>query len=406
VHHNLLITPLVCSYLNTGKAPLIVYLISFCGRSDIPALSLQQFTFFLEGKHQKNFKWDFKLKSGIQVNITDNSNIPETGILPLIPDYISYETGAYLVASKKWRKSFFELGARYNNVVQNVASISLTSPRKIVRYSNVFHNFSVSGGWRYTANKNLQLSYNIGYATRNPAINELYSNGLHQGVSGIEEGSTSIKTEKSFKTTLGINANMNSQLSFETLAYYQKINDFIYLSPQNEIRYTIRGAFPVFKYEQTNGVILGFDVSGMYQISKSVLAKVGYSFIKADDLNNDAPLINFPSNNIKGSLAYEYPKSINIKNAQLENLTIELNNQYIFEQKNILETQDFVVPPNGYNLLGMKLATNIHLKKVRLRLTTKIDNLLNVAYRDYLNRQRYFANDLGINATIGLGVKF
>ncbi len=36
----------------------------------------------------------------------------------------------------------------------------------------------------------------------------------------------------------------------------------------------------------------------------------------------------------------------------------------------------------------------------------KADNLLDVSYRDYLNRQRYFADDLGLNATLGMSLVF
>ncbi len=376
------------------------------GRSDIPALSLQQYSYFFEGKYQKIFKNKLKIKSGFQFNITDNTNNPETGILPLIPDYLSYETGVYLLTSKKINKSFFEIGLRYDNVKQNIVAITRTAPRKIVRYSNVFRNFSASGGWIYSVSNNLSLSYNIGFATRNPAINELYSNGLHQGVSGIEEGNITLQAEKSLKTTLGFNANINNIFSFESLIYYQRISDYIYLNPQDEIRLTIRGAFPVFKYEQTNAEIYGIDISGRYQISKSLQTKLDYSFIKANNLSKNLPLINFPSNNFRGSIVYECSEPITVRKVQLENLTIELNSQYVFKQKNILEEQDFVLPPDGYNLFGMKIATNIQLKKTRLRLTAKIDNILNITYRDYLNRQRYFANDLGINATLGISLKF
>lgn len=376
------------------------------GRSDIPALSLQQYSYFFEGKHQKILKNKLKLKSGVQFNITDNTNNPETGILPLIPDYLSYETGIYILTSKKINKSFFEIGLRYDNVKQNVVAISSTIPREIIRYNNNFQNFSASGGWIYSVSDCFSFSYNIGYATRNPAINELYSNGLHQGVSGIEEGNIALQTEKSLKTTLGFNANIRDKFSFESLIYYQNINDFIYLNPQDEIRLTIRGAFPVFKYEQTNAEIYGIDISGKYQINKSLQTKLDYSFIRANDLSNNLPLINFPSNNIRGSIVYEFSKSITVGKKQLENFTIELNNLYVFEQKNILKEQDFVLPPTEYNLLGIKIAADVQLKKTRLRLTTKVDNVLNVAYRYYLNRQRYFANELGVSFTFGVSFYF
>jgi len=42
----------------------------------------------------------------------------------------------------------------------------------------------------------------------------------------------------------------------------------------------------------------------------------------------------------------------------------------------------------------------------RLNIFLRIDNLFNVSYRDYLNRLRYFADELGINVIMGLNLNF
>ncbi len=376
------------------------------GRSEIPALSIQQFAYFAEAKYQRDFKRQFRLKSGVQMNITDNTNNPNTGILPLIPDYLAYETGVYLIGSKKVNKSFLEIGVRSDRINQNVVAISRTLPREIVRYDNVFQKLGTSLGWRYSFTDDLLVSYNMGLATRNPAINELYSFGLHQGVSGIEEGNLHLEPEKSLKSTLGLNANIRAKLSLDVLGYYQRIKDYIYLDPQKEIRLTIRGAFPVFEYKQTDAEIFGLDFTGKYQINRSLKIKCSYSFIKGHDLSNHVPVINLPSNNILSSIGYEFFRPIAIGHKKLENFTVELIDQNVFEQKNILPEQDFVPPPKGYNLLNAKLATDMQLKKQRLRFTLKVNNILNESYRDYLNRQRYFADGLGTNFILGIGLKF
>lgn len=378
------------------------------GRSEIPALNLKQYSYFLETKYQKEFKNNLIFKVGIQSTITDNTNDPETGILPLIPDYLSYETGIYTVLTKKVNRWFFETGFRYQNTIQNAVTISKTLPREILRFDNNFNNFSSSLGINYELNQNIQILYNIGFATRNPAVNELFSNGLHQGVSGIEEGNPNLKTEKSIKNTLSISGKVNEKLSFETLIYHQNINDYIYLNPEKEIRLTIRGAFPLFKYKQTNAQIYGLDISSRYQFSKSLDLKVSYSFIKGNDLSNDLPLINMPSNNLYASIRYQIQKPISIgsKVKKLTNTQFEITNRYVFYQSNLLAEQDFTLPPKAYNLVGLRVSTNLQGQKTQFRIFGKVDNLFNVAYRDYLNRQRYFADDLGINVVLGAKLEF
>ncbi|MBL6875269.1 MAG: TonB-dependent receptor, partial [Chitinophagales bacterium] len=84
----------------------------------------------------------------------------------------------------------------------------------------------------------------------------------------------------------------------------------------------------------------------------------------------------------------------------------EVSNRYVFRQNYLNADQDFVAPPPGYNLLGAKISANISSSKVGYRLFVQVENMLNASYRDYLNRQRYFADDLGISFTLGAQLKF
>lgn len=220
-------------------------------------------------------------------------------------------------------------------------------------------------------------------------------------MSGIEEGDVNLNSEKSIKTTLGMTAQPTPKWRLESLFYYQNINDYIFLNPQNEVRLTIRGAFPVFKYEQTNAQIYGFDFSSDYTFSEQFNANLKYSFIQGDDLTNSLPLINMPSNNLSASFSYKI-----LEMGRLKNLEITVSDRYVFEQSHLLAFQDFVLPPDAYNLIGLKISTDITLGNSLGTIYISADNLLNVAYRDYLNRQRYFADDLGRNIVIGGSWKF
>jgi len=376
------------------------------GRTDIPALSLQQFTFNGDLKYRKKFTNNWTLELGNQNILTDNTNIPETGILPLIPDYISWKSGVYTTLSKPIEKFDFDFGIRYDYENQNIVAISRDLPRSIVRFQNNFHNSGSVLGLKYRISNKQSVTLSTGYVTRNPAVNELYSNGLHQGVSGIEEGDQSLRVERAIKSTFEYKWLPGTRFSLNALAYYQSINDYIFLNPQDEIRVTIRGAFPVFKYEQTDASIYGLDVSTQFSITNVIYGVLKYSFIKGTDTRNDNPLIFIPPNSLFGSLTFRAKKAVHIGSLNLEQFELELNNKFVFEQKNILIEQDFVAAPPAYNLLGAKLSTNIVFPKSKIRFFIKADNLFNTPYRDYLNRQRYFADDLGWSLTGGVNFKF
>ncbi len=376
------------------------------GRSDIPALNLQQYNLLVSGKYHHRLSATLDFITGLQYNFTDNTNDPDTGVLPLIPDYLSHEIGSFARLTKQVEKNRWELGIRYDYLQQRVATITRTANPTIERFNNNFHNLSAIAGWTYLFRPNLRLTGNLGLATRNPAINELYSNGLHQGVSGIEEGDVNLKKEQSLKSTLSFSGNEHDHFSFEILGYYQRIKDYIYLDPQDSLRVTLRGTFPVFSYKQTDASIYGIDLSGKWQILPAFQANLSYSFIRGKDLTNNLPLVNIPANTINFSLAYEVPKQVKLNKIIFENIVFEIDHKYVFKQNNLELDQDLVPTPDAYYLLGASAASDIQLAKLRLRFFTKIENALNVTYRDYLNRQRYFADDLGVNFKAGMTVKF
>ncbi len=371
-------------------------------RSELPELDITQYSFLMEVKYKRQLNNNWALSTGGQYQATNNYNEPETGIIPLIPNYNSFQIGSFARMEHQWKKSLLEFGGRYDIAFQEVAAISQSFPREIIRNSNRFHNFNAIVGYRYRWNSLMILAFNTGYATRNPAINELYSQGLHQGVSGIEEGDASLKTEKALKTTLNWEGSWKDKLSWNILGYYQQFSNYIFLEPQDEIRLTIRGAFPVFKYKQARASIYGLDLSTRWNISTSWVADFRYSYLRGDNKSEHLPLVNMPSNNLKGSLHYHFPNSWNMGAMVFQNIKIEVNEEYVFRQNHLFPNQDYVPAPKAYHLLGVEFLSDIQLPKTNFRFNFRVSNLTNEKYRDYLNRLRYFADEEGRNFTFGI----
>ncbi len=370
-------------------------------RSAKPALSLSENNHFWEFKYHALSAKKWHWHTAMQYNLRDNYNVPETGILPLVPDYIRQEWGAFFRLHKHWEKWALDLGARADYILQNVAAISNTSPREVIRDRDIFFNPKASLALAYQFSNALKANLNLGFSQRNPAINELYSSGLHQGVSGIEEGDPNLKAEQSFKASFDISYRPNKHWNFEALSFIQPISNFIYLQPQDDFRLTIRGAFPVFKYQQNNALLRGLELQANFDPQGPLRFDASYSYLKGDNIEQDIPLVFIPPNRIKAALNFQIPSL-----GPWEKLEFQLANRFIFEQKHLLPSQDFVAPPPNYNLVSVKASAERHIGQNRWHFFTKVDNLFNIAYRDYLNRQRYFADDLGINISVGFGLKF
>jgi iron complex outermembrane receptor protein len=64
---------------------------------------------------------------------------------------------------------------------------------------------------------------------------------------------------------------------------------------------------------------------------------------------------------------------------------------------------DISTPPPGYHLLHFYSEIKFtSFSKTKTTLAFSVQNMLNTTYRDYLNRQRFYADEVGRNIQIQL----
>ena len=68
------------------------------------------------------------------------------------------------------------------------------------------------------------------------------------------------------------------------------------------------------------------------------------------------------------------------------------------------QNTDFAPPPKEYGLLSAEIGGDFDFGKQKLQVSLTANNLLNVEYRDYLDRFRYFADSQGRNFTLRIKV--
>ncbi len=371
------------------------------GRTDTPSLSLDQTTHFGELILNKTFSNQLFLKTGLQYTFVDNDNVFGTGTFPLIPDYRKFQPSAFAILQKEKGNLFLEIGARYDLKHLRVAWFTQGANSELMRTNHTFNNYSVSGGLRYRINPNLKVRFNIGHMLRSPEINELYSAGLHQGISAIEQGNPALKSERSVKLIGNIDWFAADKLFVQVLGYFQNINDYIYLKPADEFRLTIRGSFPVFNYEQTDTRIYGTDILLSFEPQEHLKLTSKYAIVRANDLTADLALINIPADNWTNTLSYSLRDHTKFKNS-----FFAVNGKYVFRNNRLEPGQDFIPTPEAYFLLGLSMGTQLQMDENKLKLSLSVENALNATYRDYLNRLRYFADDPGRSINVRLAYEF
>ncbi len=364
-------------------------------RSNDPALDLALQAYSAGWQEIRNIGMN-QLHYGVQFRYHYNLNQEGTGVLPLIPDYQLMNPGIYARISVPQNQFDWEAGMRYDFQHSIVENFSLSLPRMREHHVHDFHNISIAAGSNWKPNTTLNIKFNAGWTQRSPEVNELYSNGLHQAVAGIEEGTPDLAKERSLKFVCNPSIEISEGLHVEASLFAQYISQYIYLEPLKEFRLTIRGAFPVFKYAQTDAFLRGADFLIKKELGHRWQVQTKISVLKGTDRNHQS-LVNMPPARIEGSI-HHFIKTGGI----LKSMEASVHMNYTFRQNAFPAGQDFLDPPGAYFLTGLRLHADIWLAGHLWRAFIDVDNLCNIRYRDYLNRLRYYADEEGINLRSGI----
>lgn len=375
---------------------------------------------------------DFAGKIGLVGRYQTNFSDPNTGVKRLIPDYKQYNFGAYLIGSLELNdKLTAEAGVRYdyshidaykyyNSSLWENKNYDVLFPEfEVKSFGNQllthpvfsFHGASATTGFQYDFSHDLKLLFNYSLASRIPNPSELFSEGLHHSASRIEVGDLRFEKETANKFSLTFKK-QTDKFSFSISPYLNLVQGFIFLEPVG-IRQTIRGSFQLWEYQQSKARLLGLDVDASVKLTDHFQYSTVFSLVKGKNLSANEALINMPPANLVNSITYT--------NEKLNDLRIKLESNYVFEQNEYpdnnfevflpvsqtTELVDLSTPPGAYHLLNLYAGVAISKNKNHgIRLGLNVTNLLNTNYRAYLNRHRYYADNLGRNIMLRLNINY
>ncbi|MGL6039350.1 MAG: TonB-dependent receptor, partial [Soonwooa sp.] len=171
------------------------------------------------------------------------------------------------------------------------------------------------------------------------------------------------------------------------------------------------GPFPVWEYRQINAKMLGVDLDVNLHLTDNLIYRGRGAYLYGQDTTTDEPLILMMPTNFSNSLEYRR-KNWNNFYVNLENRSVLKQNRFPIHNSEITfyengievtKTVDFSTPPPAYSLWNVQAGFNL-TKNLSTGLT--VQNLFNKAYRDYLNRLRYFSEDIGRNIIINFRYNF
>lgn len=382
-----------------------------------------------------DFKWDaaekIEVHTGLVGRYQENFPNPATGVRRLIPDYKRWELGAFVTGEYNLTANWsLDAGFRYDFskidalkyyqttrweergyedefsdiIVEEVGSQLLTNP------VFTFENFSGTTGIHYSRDNSTFLRFNYSLSQRAPNPSELFSDGLHHSAARIELGDLRIKSETSHKFSGSFERRLQ-KWGFTLEPYANFLTDFILLEPTG-LEFTIRGAFPVWSYRQTNARLLGFDASAYVNWHTNWRTEHQMSLVKGKDMSQDQALINMPPVSFRNQVDFLKKEWHDFEVSFISDLVLRQNevppNITVFspeQQQDVL--LEINTPPPAYHLLGLSSSLDFSLgTSGRLTTSLIVNNLLNTTFRDYLNRQRFFADGMGRNIQLQIIVHY
>jgi len=401
--------------------------------NEVPALGYKLFTHTLDAEWEKTR--DRHTRSlGINGMAQDNNKIDGTQTLPFIPNFNNYTAGLFWIEKLSRTNWDWEMGIRYDLRFYNIVGFDFRN--QLYRSELNYHNVSATFAGKLKINPASSFTSSLGSAWRPPNVAELYSLGTHQSAAAIEYGLLLDEVTNEVRSPDEVDFSAEQALKWvntyriqkgkwigEIAGYVNYIFNYIYLKPRGVTQNT-RGIFPYFRYTQTDASFIGADVSVGYSLSNQLKLNSKISLLSAKDETNDDYLIFIPSSRYEVSMRYDIASRQTWTNpfieARLKYISKQNRAPRVVPIRDIIEAKeqgidlfendnrnfDFVDSPDGYFLASISLGISkpIHNSKFDFRLT--VDNLSNTAYREYSNRMRYYADDIGRNVTLALKFSF
>lgn len=397
--------------------------------SKLPAIDLQLFTHTLEAEWESTTREHSSFCAGVTALYQNNNNVPGTQRIPFIPNFTTAAGGAFGVANFYFKNVSIDAGIRYD--FKNYDVVGYDFKNSLYRNTLNFHNVSATMGTAIEVGAHQTISSSLSTAWRPPHVAELFSLGTHQSAAAIEYGlflneatnevmnaaEVSFRNEKGLKWVNTYQWN-RGDFRFEGSAYVNYIFNYFYLRPTG-ITQNVRGLYPYFRYTQTDALFVGVDVSASWRAARNVKVNPKVTWLQARDVSNDDYLVFIPPNRAELALRYE------LEQGKHKGLYVEAKGKYTMRQsraprvisvrtfQQAMENDtdplggsnrnfDFMAAPDGYFLVGLATGFSLTGKKVKYDFRASAENLLNVQYRDYMNRFRYYADELGRNLVLSV----
>lgn len=319
----------------------------------------------------------------------------------LIPEYRLFDFGIYTTATKtlgdRWTLNG---GLRFDHRRLHGYELRDEGELRFTDFSRHFNGLTGSIGAVCNINDHFNLRLNIARGFRTPNMNELASNGVHEGSIRYEIGSQQLKAEYSLQADLGLDFT-SRYVSAQLALFANRIDNYIFT---HRLADEMEEGYLTYAYTQGDARLLGFEAGIDFHPIHSIHFSNTFSLVDAQLMHQPADTKYLPhspaprwSSELKWELQHHSHSTVKHRHERHPNHRSLLNNLYIaagldcyLKQTHIYSADDTETATPGYALVSLSAGTDIQIggRKVA-ELYIVADNLLNKAYQNHLSRLKY-----------------
>jgi iron complex outermembrane receptor protein len=303
----------------------------------------------------------------------------------LIPGFDLFQLAAYAQESYSVGRFTFSSGARVDGISQTTIPFDDAGIRSPAG-TRAWGGFAGSLGSVYHVTDALDVSVRLARSWRPPTVNERYAQGVHHGSAQYELGDATLDAERS----VGLEAAVNFEgrrTAWQAAVYDNRIENFIFLEPRAPV-FTLRGAFPAFRYAAAKARMRGVELSGSVTVTPWLSLEGNASTVRGRDLDRNQPLYDMPADRALLTAKFEGASRT------LGPWDFSVGAILVRRQDGVPSGTIYTLPTAGYELV--QASAGLHSLRVAGRpvdVALSVSNALNARYRDYLSRYRLFVND-------------
>jgi iron complex outermembrane receptor protein/hemoglobin/transferrin/lactoferrin receptor protein len=276
-------------------------------------------------------------------------------------------------------------------------------------------------GASYEVLDGVVVATNLSTGFRAPTVFELYASGVHGGVAAFQRGDPTLDPERAYTADLGVRVRRD-RLTAEVTGYVNAIQNYIYLANTGDTQGPDGTGLPIYAAAQTDALLTGVEAQVTVRAQPWLQVGAESSVVEGtgDGLgtdgttgDGDVPLLPAPT-------AGGFVRLLPADQGPLVNPRLEVRAHRAFEQQAAGRFEPFAQfddlpggpnPPFGtastraYTRLDVSAQGTLEGLGVPLTLRVGVRNLLDAAYRDFLDTYKGYALSPGRDVRLTLSTR-